>query len=351
MKYQLIINGIILVILAGCAGQPVNTPTPAPTINLDSGNSGSAIDLSTTSTASFTASGVLKPLQEAEVGFLSSSYVEDVDVSIGGQVKKGEILAVIGGKEQTQANVSAAQLEVQTALNDLDKVNREAAEITAKAQTDLIEKGEDLEDAQDKVKYLKHLLWMRSQGKKPETGKQGENYPTPKDISKADAELTLAQAIYDEADQHMKDVQNGPDPALLASAQATLQAAQDKETAARAKLAELEIKAPFDGVVSAVNVSDGDLVTPGRVLFIITDNSQLYVETTDLSERDAPNVQTGQDVGVWVKALSQELPGKVKVISPRADTIGGDVVYQVLVALEALPEGARAGMSVEVRFE
>jgi hypothetical protein len=42
--------------------------------------------------------------------------------------------------------------------------------------------------------------------------------------------------------------------------------------------------------------------------------------------------------------------GRVIAIAPLADTLGGDVVYQITIELEELPEGLRAGMSVEVRF-
>ena len=37
--------------------------------------------------------------------------------------------------------------------------------------------------------------------------------------------------------------------------------------------------------------------------------------------------------------------------APQATTIGGDVVYQVVIALDEQPEGLRWGMSVEVDIE
>ncbi len=349
MKYTIINLIIASAMLSACGMKPNVTTTAMPTVNLDE-RTNTSTGGNPSTLGSFTASGVLKPYQEAELGFLLSSYVEIVNVSIGDSVKKGQILAVIGGKEQAQAAVSSARLEVQTAQNDVDRVNREAAEVTAKAQTDLIEKKEELKDKQDRVTYLKHERWIKDRDTKSEKSKKNEGFPTPADIAKAEAELALAQAIYDDALQHMQDVKDGPEPSLLASVKSKLLAAQDNEKAAGAKLSELEIKAPFNGIVSAINISAGDLVTAGQVLFIITDTSQLYVETTDLSERNAPAVEAGQSVTVWIKALSTEVAGKVLTISPRADSIGGDVVYQVLVSLENVPEQARAGMSVEVRF-
>jgi hypothetical protein len=58
----------------------------------------------------------------------------------------------------------------------------------------------------------------------------------------------------------------------------------------------------------------------------------------------------GQSVQVIVKALGQNISGRVIDISPLASSLGGDVVYQTTIALDTIPEGLRAGMSVEVQF-
>ncbi len=58
----------------------------------------------------------------------------------------------------------------------------------------------------------------------------------------------------------------------------------------------------------------------------------------------------GQAVTVNVEALGVDVPGVVQEIAPLASALGGDVVYQVTVALNERPDGLRAGMSAEVRF-
>jgi multidrug efflux pump subunit AcrA (membrane-fusion protein) len=62
-------------------------------------------------------------------------------------------------------------------------------------------------------------------------------------------------------------------------------------------------------------------------------------------------VEPGQPVRVFVEALGEEVTGRVSLISPLADTLGGDVVYKTTIDLDSRPEGLRAGMSVEVLFE
>jgi len=55
-------------------------------------------------------------------------------------------------------------------------------------------------------------------------------------------------------------------------------------------------------------------------------------------------------VTVFVKALNQSLSGRVSLIAPLANTLGGDVVYKITIELESIPPELRAGMSVEVQF-
>ena len=82
----------------------------------------------------------------------------------------------------------------------------------------------------------------------------------------------------------------------------------------------------------------------------LADLSHLQVETTDLSERDVTEVQAGQGATVYVEALNVDVPGRVARISPLASTVGGDVVYTVVVDLDEQPAGLRLGMSVEVEI-
>ena len=97
-------------------------------------------------------------------------------------------------------------------------------------------------------------------------------------------------------------------------------------------------------------MSSGDYVLPGQVILVLSDVSHLHVETTDLSERDVPQVKLGQAATVSIKALNQQVAGKVSAISPLADSLGGDVVYKTTILLDKLPANIRAGMSVDVQF-
>ncbi len=70
-----------------------------------------------------------------------------------------------------------------------------------------------------------------------------------------------------------------------------------------------------------------------------------------MSERDVPKIEVGQPALVVVEALNQEITGRVSLIAPLADILGGDVVYKTTIVLDTQPPGLRAGMSVEVQFD
>jgi multidrug resistance efflux pump len=134
--------------------------------------------------------------------------------------------------------------------------------------------------------------------------------------------------------------------------------AQARLEQARLGLAQIErqidaarVRAPFDGTISEVHVHVGQVALPGQTLLSIGDLVTLHAETTDLSERDVARVAVGQEATVYVEALGVEIPGRVAGIAPEATTVGGDVVYKVMVDLDEHPPGLRWGMSVEVEID
>jgi hypothetical protein len=73
-------------------------------------------------------------------------------------------------------------------------------------------------------------------------------------------------------------------------------------------------------------------------------------QTTDLSERDVERVSVGRPATVYVEALNMDIDGRVVDIASQANTVGGDVVYAVTIALDEGPPRLRWGMSVEVEI-
>ena len=119
---------------------------------------------------------------------------------------------------------------------------------------------------------------------------------------------------------------------------------------AQANLAEATLLAPSDGTVTSILVSPGEFVQPHQVVIAIASLDRLQVETIDLSERDIAGVHIGDSAEVFIEALNESVPGEINAIAPRADVIGGDVVFKVTIELEFQPEGLLWGMTAEVNI-
>jgi multidrug resistance efflux pump len=166
----------------------------------------------------------------------------------------------------------------------------------------------------------------------------------------ANAAVAAAVAQRDAAQAQLDLLQAGPTAEQVAAAEAALAQAEAALQVARAALEQAELRAPFGGTVTALEINPGETVLPGQVVLVLADLSRLQVETTDLSERDVAGVAAGQSVDVSVEALGTQVAGRVVRIAPQATTVGGDVVYQVVIALDEQPAGLRWGMSVEVEI-
>jgi HlyD family secretion protein len=125
------------------------------------------------------------------------------------------------------------------------------------------------------------------------------------------------------------------------SAQAALEIAQ-------ASLAQTTLVSPFDANVAFVDVTPGEFVQANQIVITLATLNTLQLETTDLSERDISKVKIGAPVAIFVEALNQSFTGNVLGISPRADTIGGDVVFKVTIGFDKPPQNLLWGMTAEV---
>jgi multidrug resistance efflux pump len=121
---------------------------------------------------------------------------------------------------------------------------------------------------------------------------------------------------------------------------------------ARAALANAEVRAPFPGVITDLNLKVGEFAASGKPVITVADTSQWLVKTTDLTEIDVINIKEGQAVTVKLDALpGVEFKGNVLSISDNYTVNQGDVVYEVVILLADKDAALRWGMTAEVKFE
>jgi RND family efflux transporter MFP subunit len=169
------------------------------------------------------------------------------------------------------------------------------------------------------------------------------------DTAILEAKVAEAEAAVATAETQVRYLRRvGSSQEQLDSAQASVDRATAQLESARATLAQATLTAPMDGTVAALDIAPGEVVTPGQIVVQIGDLSVFQIETTDLSERDAPKVKLGQSVKVYLEALEVEVAGRVADIARVSSTVGGDVVFKVTIALDEQVEGLMWGMSADV---
>jgi HlyD family secretion protein len=341
------------------------------------------------------AEGHLKPERAVNLVFRAPGVVEQVNVEIGDEVSEGDVLVRMSNASQAEAQLAAAKLELVTAQQELDTLNRTGAGNLAAAWTAYMDaqvaraeverrwealnlddidnriedadaegkdREQDLKDAQEEFDKYKDLDKDNAKRKtaedKLETAQNDYNEAVRKleeitrERDSVRAELDSAKAIETET-KHQYDISsNGVNTDQLALGQARLEDAQAQVAAAESNLSNFVLTAPFDGVVADVAIETGDQVESGwRAVSIINDASWM-VETTDITELEVVNIAEGQKVTFTADALPDiTMQGVVSEISQSSYTQSGDVIYAVRIKADAVDPRVKWGMTVEVTFE
>jgi HlyD family secretion protein len=392
---------LLTTVLAACGGTQGATPTPVATTSTEA-SAGVFF-----STGGVTASGVVAPVQEAQLSFTLAGRVQTVAVAVGDQVQPGALLVTLdtaaletqvaqaeAGLQATQAQLALLQVgprpaEVAAAQAQVDAANAAVAQTIA--QRDQLNAGTTEAEiaaaqaqvaaaqAQQRQALEAHDQTMKCYDKPggghicPLLGSVEEQARYALNAAdealaaaqaqldaltagaadrerEADAAVAAAVAQRDAAQAQLDLLQAGPIAEQITAAEAAVAQAEAAVEMARVALEQAELRAPFGGTVTALEIGPGETVLPGQVVLVLADLSHLQVKTTDLSERDVAGVAVGQPVNVSVEALGTQVAGRVVQIASQATALGGDVVYEVTVELDEQPVGLRWGMSVEVEI-
>jgi RND family efflux transporter MFP subunit len=109
-----------------------------------------------------------------------------------------------------------------------------------------------------------------------------------------------------------------------------------------------QITAPFSGYIGLLDVTQGEVVSPGSPLLTVADLTQVFV-TMNLSDSYIGRVQKGQSIQFTFTAYPGEtFRGTVRQISPMADP--ATQTFPVKVSLANAARKLKAGMLAEVKF-
>jgi multidrug resistance efflux pump len=371
---------VAILLLTGCGSASTkDTTIPAST---PSGTGGVVL-----------AEGRIVPRDFTNLYVGAPGKVGDVLVTEGETVSKGAVLLRLADREAYQANLAAAQAEMVSAQQALDQLKRTAdlaynqalldeadaqkafnAALQAwddfnqdqyekdldKAKSDVATALSELKDAQ--TEFDKYADREKDNPDRVRTKRALDNAQTKYDdavIRQTEIEnkyiqvksnLEVARARLAEATRIRKLRENGPDTDQLALLQANLAAAQAGLAAAQSALDNLDVVAPYDGVVARIDISAGENALPSLPVIVFADISQWYVETTDFTEKELGNIKVGQLVTIVPDALPNlALTGVIERIGLTYLEKVGDIVYPVRIRLDPSDAALRWGMTVEVQ--
>lgn len=385
-KTWLAICVLLILGLTGCDLFPAGatpSPTSTPAVTNTRVNEG------------VIAEGNVVPRDSVRLYTRSGGKVAEVLVSKGDVVEKNTVILRFGERESLDASLAAAQLEEKSAQKALDDLKDSAALATTDAmlkltqaeqrlinaqqvlddtdndkfQTDLDNLikdvnnfKQDLDDAQEEFDKYKEMDQNNADRKRAEDALEAAQKKYDDAVRKRQlkelerdqlkAQVSVAQAARDDAQRIYDRKKDGPDPKDLALAEARLQAAQDQVKAAQAAIDSLEVRAPFAGEITSLDVVAGQTLLPNQAFGRIADFGALYIETNDLTEIEVVKIAVGQKAEIVPDSMVDlSLQAEVESIARESGIKAGDVVYTVRLKLLEDDPRLRWGMTVEVRFE
>jgi len=341
---------VALSIVATACTPAAATPTPAAIATVKADNV-------------VVAEGRVEPVRFTQLSLNASGLVSEVVAKEGDTVAAGAVIARLensqahsleSARADTLANLTTAYAAVRDAQFNLDEYDIPAdfAGMTPNQAVDSTLAS--LNAARDAFEPYR---WMNDKQLKLTQAEQDNESVitnTGKRLKKA---LDDAWAKYRKAVKWL-DLTSAVESAQaqLAQAQKDYASLQDSSMAedtagARAALANAELRAPFGGTITNLDLKVGESAAAGTPVVTLADFGSWVVKTTDLTEIDVVNIKEGQPVTLTLDAVpGKTLNGFVESIGQNYSEKQGDIVYEVTVRLsDKLPE-MRWGMTAEVNF-
>lgn len=172
--------------------------------------------------------------------------------------------------------------------------------------------------------------------------------PTSTDVAQRQATVDQARASLTQAQANLDKLTAPGTASDVAIQQAAVTQAEQSLKQARLKLEQATLTAPFDGVVTAVEIVPGSSAASATPAVSLLDRDPLHVDLK-LSENDVAKVALGQPVTLTIDALKGwTATGSVSYIASAAESSNGVVTYAVRVSFPDDDERVRVGMTANL---
>ena len=251
--------------------------------------------------------GKVEPVQSFEAHAPVGTTVKRLLVKEGDRVKKGQLLAQLDDADASSQAARALAM-VRAAQADASALRSGGNQEEVLTLSSQLVKAENARDtAQRNLEALKRL--------------QQQGAASPGEVKQAEDQFAAAEADLKLIQQKQKDRYSQPE---IARVDAQKSEAQSAYAAAENILRQLNIRAPFDGVVYSLPVHQGAYVNPGDLVLQEADLSKVLVRAY-VDEPDVGRLTPGQKIDLtwdampgrsWQGAVSS-IPSTVKLLGTR----------------------------------
>ena len=355
MKHKILIALTLVVslsiLLSSCSAASAPAATPQ------------AVSTTKTVDAVVVAEGRVEPIRFTQLALNANGLVSEVLVKEGDQVKAGDVIArlensqvktLTSAQADALANLTAAYRAMRDAQYNLDTfdIPMDFGGMTARqaVETTLVK----LNTARDDFDPYR---WMSDKQLQLTQAEKDNNAVITNTGKRLKKQLDDAWGKYRKAVQWL-DLVSAVESAQaqLVQAQHDYDSLQDPSLAentagVRAALASAELRAPFAGTVTNLDLKVGEFAASGTPVVTIADFSSWVVKTTDLTEVYVVNIKEGQPVTLTLDAIpGVTLKGYVLSIGQNYSEKQGDIVYEVKVMLSDAQPAIRWGMTAQINF-
>jgi len=251
-----------------------------------------------------TASGTVEAT-EAQLGFQGPGRIDTIRVREGDAARAGDALASLDRVEATARRQQTAAL-LAVARAQLDELLRGARpEEVAQARAARDAAQQRLADA--RLDFDRTQALIRN------------NVVSQQAFDKAKTTLDVTQSLADQAEEQYRLVVVGPRKERIEGARAAVGQAEAALRAADAGLANMVIRAPFNGVVTVRHREPGEIVSAGSAVLSLMDRDDRWVRIY-VSETRVGAVRIGQRAAISSDTFrGRTYPGEVVYISSEAE--------------------------------
>jgi HlyD family secretion protein len=319
MRTMLLVSAAAVLVLAGCGGKKdaaaakggaAEAETPAAPVEVAKAEK-------TTIHRVVESDAILFSVNQANITAKISAPVKAFNVNRGDHVKAGQVLGVLEDRDLT------AQAAYTTATG-------------AQMPEDLIRAQADLKSQQQTVEAATKVYESRV-----ELQKQGAL--AQKLVEDAKVTQVQAQALLENARQHLKSLETVGRTEQVKSLQAQLDAAKARYEAAAAQLSYTEVRSPISGVVSDRPLYAGEMAQSGTAIIAVMDISSV-IARANIPVKEAGDVRAGRSA--TITGPGGELQGRVTVVSPAVDP--NTTTVEVWIQAANPGEKLKPGTSVHV---